>query len=224
MRVNADFSKPVVITPVQQRWVHSAQMGVERVMLDRIGAEKARATSLVRYAPGSFFPPHEHPGGEEILVLSGVFSEGNQHHAAGSYLRNPPGSSHQPYTDEGAVIFVKLMQMHADDSTQVCIDTTRAELWQSQGDFRNCILFENAYERVELIDLPPMTGLITAAGLGHELLLLEGQLLIDGNLLPSGSWVRFPPTIPLNAIADGCGATLYLKVGKSEDHGGAAKK
>jgi len=224
MRVNADFSRPVVITPVQQMWVNSPQMGVERVMLDRIGAEKARATSLVRYAPGSFFPTHEHPGGEEILVLSGVFSEANRHHAAGSYLRNPPGSSHQPYTDEGAVIFVKLMQMHAEDFTQVCVDTTKAELWQSQGDFRNCILFENAYERAELIDLPPMAGLNTAVGFGHELLLLKGQLLIDGNVLPSGSWARFPPTIPLNAIAGSCGATLYLKIGKPDDNGGAGKK
>lgn len=214
MRVNADFSQPVVITPAQHKWVHSPQSGVERVMLDRIGAEKARATSLVRYAPDSFFPTHEHPGGEEILVLSGVFSEANRHHAAGSYLRNPPGSSHQPYTREGAVIFVKLMQMHAEDCAQVHVDTTKAELWQSHDNCKHCVLFENANERVELIELHPMAGLNTPAGFGHELLLLKGQLLVDGNVLPSGSWVRFPPTITLNAIADNCGATLYLKTGK----------
>ncbi len=75
MRINADFTRRAAVTPEQHEWVASPQGGVERVMLDRVGAEKARATSLVRYAQGSHFPPHEHPGGEEILVLSGTFSD-----------------------------------------------------------------------------------------------------------------------------------------------------
>ncbi len=88
MRIHADFSLPALVLPEQQHWVPSPQAGVERVMLDRIGEEKARATSLVRYAPNSFFPEHEHPEGEEILVLAGVFCEGELRHGAGSYLRN----------------------------------------------------------------------------------------------------------------------------------------
>ncbi|SUV87500.1 ChrR Cupin-like domain [Bordetella pertussis] len=63
-------------------------------MLDRWGGEKGRATSIVRYAPGACFPRHEHPGGEEILVLAGSFSEEGGRYPAGWYLRNPPGSSH----------------------------------------------------------------------------------------------------------------------------------
>jgi NaMN:DMB phosphoribosyltransferase len=50
--------------------------GVDRVMLDRLGEEVARATSVVRYLPETPFPFHRHPGGEEILVLAGQFSEG----------------------------------------------------------------------------------------------------------------------------------------------------
>ena len=115
MLVNADFSRRAVIGPHQYAWVASPQSGVERVMLDRVGGEKARATSIVRYAPGSHFPGHQHPGGEEILVLSGTFSEGRAHYPAGWYMRNPPGSSHLPpglYPDfvagsAGATVYLK---------------------------------------------------------------------------------------------------------------------
>lgn len=71
MRLNADFALPVVIRPGDAPWVASPLAGVERQMLDRIGEELARATSIVRYAPGSHFSAHGHPGGEEFLVLDG---------------------------------------------------------------------------------------------------------------------------------------------------------
>ena len=58
MSINADFSQRVVIHTAEQGWQPSPQVGVERIPLDRIGAEVARATSLVRYAPGSTFPSH----------------------------------------------------------------------------------------------------------------------------------------------------------------------
>jgi anti-sigma factor ChrR (cupin superfamily) len=73
--VHPDFSQRVTVTADEHRWVSSPQAGVTRMMLDRLGGEQARATSLVRYAPASVFPPHGHPGGEEILVLSGIFSD-----------------------------------------------------------------------------------------------------------------------------------------------------
>ncbi|EQB8571628.1 cupin domain-containing protein [Escherichia coli] len=96
MLLNSDFSQRAVMTPDRYQWVASPQPGVERVMLDRIGREQARATSLVRHAPDSMFPVHNHPGGEEILVLSGIFTENGTNYPAGWYLRSPDGSSHQP--------------------------------------------------------------------------------------------------------------------------------
>ena len=108
MQINADFTQPALVHPQQHQWVASPQAGVERIMLDRTGAERGRATSIVRYAPDSRFPHHQHPAGEEILVLSGVFSEGDHHYPQGWYLRNPAGSGHAPHSAEGAVIFVKL--------------------------------------------------------------------------------------------------------------------
>ena len=75
MRLNADFSDRVVVRPEDYNWVSSPSGGVERMMLDRIGEEVARATTIVRFAPGSHFDAHTHGGGEEFLVLEGVFSD-----------------------------------------------------------------------------------------------------------------------------------------------------
>src|SRR5690554_1633561 len=107
MRLNADFDQRVVVTPEDYRWVDSPMAGVERMMLDRIGEEVAQATSLVRYAPNSTFPSHEHGGGEEILVLEGVFHDEHGAYPAGSWLRSPHRSQHTPFTgEEGALIYV----------------------------------------------------------------------------------------------------------------------
>ena len=79
---------------------------VERRMLDRIGEEVARTTSVVRYAPQSRFSPHTHGGGGEFLVLDGVFQD--EH---GDFpIRNPPTSSHTSGSAPGCTIFVKLWQ------------------------------------------------------------------------------------------------------------------
>jgi anti-sigma factor ChrR (cupin superfamily) len=93
-------------------------------MLDRQGDEVARATSIVRYAPGSRFEQHSHGGGEEILVLEGTFSDEHGDYAAGTYLRNPSGSSHAPFSERGCTILVKLRQMHPADQQRTVIDTT----------------------------------------------------------------------------------------------------
>lgn len=122
MRVNANFSRRAMVAPAEHEWTPSAQPGVERMMLDRLGGEHARATSLVRYDAGSSFPGHQHPGGEEILVLSGTFREGAVDYPAGWYLRNPPGSGHQPSSPDGDVIFVKLWQM-APTEANPCAST-----------------------------------------------------------------------------------------------------
>lgn len=141
MLINADLTRRVTITADQHRWIPSPQQGVERMMLDRIGAEAGRATSLVRYAPNSHYPKHEHPGGEEILVLSGTFCEGDEQYPTGWYLRNPPGSSHLPSTQDGALIFVKLWQMPANEMRRVRIDTRSPLSWRLESGCHVCSLF-----------------------------------------------------------------------------------
>lgn len=220
MLIHADFSRPAIVAADQQVWVGSPQQGVDRVMLDRVGEEKARATSIVRYAAGSRFPQHRHPGGEEILVLAGTFSDEGGGYPAGWYLRNPPGSAHQPSSEPGALIFVKLRQMQPGEEGAVRIDTRDRPAWVrgrgSEPGREVCPLFSDAEERVCLQRLrtgealfPDSSGL---AG-GAELLLLQGDVLHDGHSYPQGSWMRFPVGDAPGIVAGQSGSLLYLKTG-----------
>ena len=131
MEINAKFDQRVTVSPDQYQWVDSPQPGVERMMLDRIGDEVARATSIVRYAPNSQFPAHSHTGGEEYIVLQGTFADENGEYPAGTYVRNPIGTSHSPRVGaEGAVILVKLQQFSKQDKEPVAINTTTAQWHQ----------------------------------------------------------------------------------------------
>lgn len=213
MLVNADFSRRAAVLADDHRWVASPQPGVERVMLDRLGGEKARATSLVRYAPRSSFPAHGHPGGEEILVLSGTFSDGSGHYGPGWYLRNPPGSAHQPSSSQGAMIFVKLWQMSADDTDTVRIDTRDPSAWQRDKQREVCPLYVANHERVMLLRLAPGQVLRPDTRGGTELLLLAGRLAEDNMSYSPGSWLRLPPGALAEFRAADDGVTLYMKTG-----------
>lgn len=213
MLINADFSRRTVVTPDQHRWTPSPMAGVERVMLDRVGEEKARATSIVRYAPHSHFPRHLHPGGEEIFVLSGTFSDEQGHYPAGWYLRNPPGSSHQPFSVEGATIFVKLWQMQPGDSRSVRIDTGAPASWQRQQRREVCPLFSDDIEQVCLQRLAPGQTLFADLVNGAELLVLDGSVVMEGQTCERGSWIRLPEGDAPDIAANTLGATVYLKTG-----------
>lgn len=210
MRLNADFSKPAVVIPQDDAWVCSPESGVDRLMLDRIGDEVARATSIVRYSAGSAFHEHLHPKGEEFLVLAGVFSDEHADYPAGTYVRNPPGTSHAPRSDKGCRILVKLRQFDPEDLTPVVIDTTDEALWDD-GDV--LLLHQYGSEVVSMRRLRAgrSLGLVAPAG-GAECLLVTGRLRLDGRLLPEESWFRLPAgrEARVEALAD---SMLWLKVG-----------
>ena len=213
MLVNADFRQPALLTPEEYRWVSSPQAGVERVMLDRMGAESGRATSVVRYAPRSHFPRHTHHGGEEILVLSGTFSDDSRDYPAGWYLRNPPGSSHQPSSAPGTVILVKLWQMRTDEQEPVRINTGDPANWGHVNGRLVCPLYQDRHERVRLVQLPPGDLLFRCPVEGAEFFVLEGQLRFDDRKLEEGSWARLPHGQHMAARAGKTGAKVYLKTG-----------
>jgi len=108
MNINADYSKKIVINHYDLPWIQSPESGVERRMLERLGGEVAKATSIVRYQPDSQFQMHTHEFGEEILVLDGIFSDETGNYPTGTYVMNPPGSSHAPFSETGCTLFVKL--------------------------------------------------------------------------------------------------------------------
>ena len=216
MRINADFSKRVVICPEDYRWVGSPMPGVERMMLDRIGDEVARATSLVRYAPNSSFSPHIHDGGEEFLVLQGEFGDEHQSYPAGSYVRNPIGSSHSPRVgSEGCTIFVKLHQFAKADIQPVVINTRDAE-WSPQYEPGVDVMplhhFEN--ERVSLVRWAPNTPFRehTHHG-GEEAFVIEGCVSDEYGDYPAGTWVRNPDKSCHTPFTRDEGALLYVKAG-----------
>ncbi len=213
LRVNADFAARVALDTAAMPWVPSPLAGVERRMLDRVGGEVARATSVVRYAPGSRFSAHEHALGEEFLVLDGVFSDEHGDFPAGSYVRNPPGSRHAPHSDPGCVLFVKLRQFSPDDLRQFVVDTRGADFGAAVQGVRTLALHEFGAERVQMLRLEP--GAAVERGQddgGVELLVLEGSVREGGDTLRAGAWLRLPPGRALAAASED-GALLYLKTG-----------
>ena len=217
MFVNADFSRRATVAPGQYRWVRSPQGDVDRVMLDRVGAETARATSIVRYAPGAHFPRHQHPGGEEILVLSGTFCEDGESYPAGWYLRNPPGSAHRPSSPEGAVIFVKLGQMQPDEIAPVRIDVDDPSSWRPSAEGTTCPLFSSGAETVCLHRLAAGRHLSAWFEHGAELFVVAGTALVEAAPYEHGSWLRLPPGDRPAITAGPEGATLYVKTGHFRD-------
>lgn len=216
MHINSDFSQRVVIRPEDYRWVDSPMPGVERMMLDRIGDEVARATSLVRYAPKSTFSPHVHSGGEEFLVLEGEFGDEHQIYPAGAYVRNPIGSKHSPRVGEqGCLILVKLHQFDKEDTAHVVINTRDAE-WPLQfaPGFEAMPLHQFQNEHVYLIRWAPDTPFKqhTHHG-GEEVFVIEGCFCDEYGDYPAGTWVRYPDQSSHNAFTRDEGALLYLKAG-----------
>lgn len=211
MDINANFNERAAVHSEQEPWVPSPMHGVERRMLDRVGEEVARATTIVRYAPGSAFSAHTHSGGEEFLVLDGVFQDEHGDFPAGTYVRNPPTSSHTPSSAPGATIFVKLWQFDMEDRQQVRIDTT-AQTPRSVGDGVSEIpLFEDGRERVR-IELWDADSTVVADGHnGFEALVIEGSFTEGGEEFRKNSWLRLPPDMALTATAGPQGARLWIK-------------
>jgi anti-sigma factor ChrR (cupin superfamily) len=219
MKLHADLSKRAVVFSEDLPWRDSPLPGVQRRMLERDGEEVARATSIVRYARGSSFSAHTHGGGEEFLVLDGIFSDEHGDFGPGSYVRNPPGSKHTPCSRPGCTIFVKLRQMGPDDRETVRIDTARAA-WQP-GPIDGMIhlpLYQSPAEQVALVRFMPGThGRRHRHPGGEEIFVLEGTLADEHGRYPKGSWVRNPPGSEHAPFSDE-GCLFYIKSG----HLGAA--
>lgn len=214
--INADFEQRVVILPTDYQWVDSPMPGVERMMLDRVGDEVARATSIVRYAPNSAFSPHVHNGGEEFFVLEGVFADEHQSYPKGSYVRNPIGTAHTPKIGkEGATIFVKLQQFDQNDTEQKVIETQNQHWHQGLVEGLTVLpLHEFQGEHVALVKWAPNTQFQPHKHWGgEEILVLEGTFYDEHGAYPKGSWIRSPHLSQHTPFTKEDGALIYVKVG-----------
>lgn len=214
MQLHADLSKRAVVNSNELDWVDSPLPGVQRRMLERDGEEVARATSIVRYAPDSYFDAHTHDGGEEYLVLDGVFSDEMGDFTQGMYVRNPVGSSHKPHSKEGTTILVKLQQFDPDDQEYVRIDTNKTQWHQGQVDGISVMpLHSYKHEQVALVKWKPGTRFNPHTHpQGEEIFVLSGTFADETGVYPEGSWIRNPAGSKHTPYSDD-GCIIYVKTG-----------
>ena len=191
--LNMDFSQKVVIDSSQQDWLASPQEGVWRKPLAREEAERGHATSIVRYDPGASFTSHDHPKGEEIFVIEGVFSDETGNYPAGSYLRNPKGFRHAPFSLKGCVLLVKLHQFQPKDCQHIHIDSQNAPWLQGNGNLKVMPLHSFGTESTALVFWPAGEKFQphVHAG-GEEIYVISGELIDEKGRYPIGSWIRSP--------------------------------
>ena len=215
MKKNADFQSRASVINKDNEWLPSPMPGVHRKMLDRIGDEVARATTIVRYAPGSQFSEHTHTGGEEFIVLEGVFQDQSGDFPAGSYVRNPPQSAHTPSSKPGCIIFVKLWQFDMTDRTPVHLnmndialspDTARPGV--KVGD-----IYSDDRETVRVEEWEAGTISTIETNDGAEILVLSGSLSENGETLQQHDWLRLPDGYTAVLKAGETGVKIWLKTG-----------
>lgn len=191
--LNMNFSKTVVIDTDQQDWVASPITGVWRKPLAREAAECGHATSIVRYDAGASFSPHDHPLGEEILVLEGTFSDETGDYPAGTYFRNPEGFRHAPFSKEGCVILVKLHQFQHGDSQHIQVDTKNTSWQPGYGGLEVMALHSFEGENTALVKWPAGEVFQPHRHFGgEEIYVISGTFKDEHGSYPAGTWLRSP--------------------------------
>lgn len=215
MNINADFDVPAFVHAADQEWINSPMPGVLRKPLDRVGDEVARATSIVKYAPNSTFSAHTHHGGEEFLVLDGVFQDEHANYPAGYYVRNPPQTRHTPRSEAGCTILVKLWQFDPQDTQVVQIDTAMQEpvLDPNNTAIQTIALTDNQFESVSMQFWAAGATIKRHCAGGVELFLMSGEARINGEFLKAESWMRLPCNALLEVRVGKVGAKVWLKEG-----------
>jgi anti-sigma factor ChrR (cupin superfamily) len=215
MNIHSDLSERIVLHTEGLAWHASPIEGVERQMLDRVGDEVSRATSVVRYAPNTEFTPHSHAGGEEILVLDGCFSDEEGNYPAGTYLRNPPGSQHAPFSTDGCTLFVKLRQFAQTDSQALRVNTKASDWYPGLVPGLSVMpLHEHDGVSTALVRWAPNTVFNPHVHPGgEEIYVLDGVFHDEFGAYPKGSWIRSPRYSKHAPFTKEEGALIYVKVG-----------
>ena len=207
--LNLDFSQRLVISSKQLAWVPAPPPRVWRKQFEREAPERGHATSLVRYQAGARFHTHSHPMGEEILVLEGVFSDEQGDYPAGTYLRNPPGYTHTPYSSTGCVLFVKLNQFQEGDTQRVVL---RPDDIQWQGGEQELDVVElHSFGGERTVLMRWRAGVTLPAGErtgGEEVLIIEGGLRDEHGSYPRHTWIRSPHLSSHSFVAEEEGLAL----------------
>ena len=192
-KINMDLSKIAVININSQEWTESPSKKVLRIRLEREKAESGHATSVVKYLPESRFDAHSHPAGEEIFVLEGVFSDEHGDYPAGSYLRNPPGTSHSPFSVKGCTLLVKLDQFKPGDDKQIALDTNKQDWLPGHGGLEVMPLHSYGSEGAALVKWPSGEKFLPHQHFGgEEIFVLSGTFKDEHGEYPKHTWLRSP--------------------------------
>jgi anti-sigma factor ChrR (cupin superfamily) len=214
MQIHSDLSQRAVVHHDNLPWLDSPLAGVARKMIERDGDEVARATSIVRYAPGSVFSQHTHELGEEIVVLDGIFEDEYGSYGPGHYIKNPPGSAHAPSSAEGCILFVKLRHMQPNDLERVVVDTRNTQWHQGMVEGLTVMpLSEFATEHTALVRWAPGTYFNPHRHYGgEEIFVLDGIFEDEFGRYPAGTWIRSPHMSMHKPFSvEGC--TILVKTG-----------
>lgn len=214
MQLNADLSQRVVLHSAELPWEPSPATGVLRRLLAREGGEDARATSVVRYAPGAAFPPHAHPQGEEVVVLDGEFEDEHGIYPAGTYFKNPPGSAHAPRSAAGCTLFVKLRQVEELDLARVVVRPSD-QRWQAGlvDGLEVLALDQFGTTHVALVRWAPGTFFNKHQHFGgEEIFVLQGTFQDEYGSYPAGTWIRSPHMSTHRPFSE-AGCLIFVKVG-----------
>ena len=213
MNLNSDYSQRVVLNHHDLPWVGSPSTGVERRMFDRLGGEAAKATSIVRYQPGAEFPVHTHDQGEEILVLEGCLSDETGDYPAGSYVMNPPGSSHAPFSAIGCTLFVKLRHLGPEQIEREIVDTNTAAWLQGMVPGLTVMPLMRQGSGSTLVRWAPGTYFSPHRHFGgEEIFVVSGVFEDEHGVYPQGSWIR-SPHMSLHQPFSKEGCTIFVKTG-----------
>jgi len=215
--INGDLSIRVAVDTQSMPWTPSPSRTVYRKRVHLVGpAESGQVTSIVRYEPSSMFHGHEHPDGEEILVLEGVFSDEHGDWPAGTYLLNPEGFRHSPFSRDGCVLFVKLRQFPGRTREHVAI-RTESMPWRETK--RAGVSVRPLYSQPGFVDSVRLERWQPGTRLGRvdyrhgaELLVLEGAFTDEEGAFGRGTWLRLPRgSSHAPSTTEGC--VLYIKEG-----------
>jgi len=213
--INGDLSLRATADTTQMDWTPSPSGSVWRKRVHLVGSpESGQVTSVVRYEPNSNFPQHDHPEGEEILVLDGIFSDEHGDWPKATFLLNPEGFRHTPFSKDGCLLFVKLRQFPGRDRNHVAVDTDKLD-WEPTsvtGVVQKKLYQQRGFSDVMHIERwAPRADLGRAAyAQGAEMFVLEGAFTDETGAYSAGHWLRFPSGSEHHPNSE-TGCTLYIK-------------
>jgi anti-sigma factor ChrR (cupin superfamily) len=123
-----------------------------------------------------------------------VFQDEHGDYPEGTYLRNPAGSKHMPFSRLGCTIFVKLGRFMKDDTAQKNLQTSQQK-WLPQKTnpgIKEMLLHSHQGEKTLFIKVSPNTEFEWChKGKGEEILIINGELHEGQHIYPKGTWLRF---------------------------------